>query len=198
MTEWTNDDWETPHHIAMSVAVMAFKYRGTGVSRFVEPFAGHGNIAMALKRLFPHVPVWANELNKDRYEIGKKIAPNIFWTNRDFRDKNSTIGYYNNQDQIVTNPPFSLAIEAIEFFFSLPSPPDTVMMLLPIDFFCSKKRFERIKNLDKCYIETMIPIVGRVAYLKEGEAMRNRQIYDALYVMRPGNFSQGQKFITQD
>ena len=44
----------------------------------------------------------------------------------------------------------------------------------------------------------MIPVVGRVAYLKEGEAMKNRQIYDALYVMRPGNFSQGQKFIVQD
>lgn len=57
-------------------------------------------------------------------------------------------------DVIITNPPFSLAIQFIEKSLSLAEPDGYVIMLLRLNFFESKRRFEFFNTYtpERCYV----------------------------------------------
>ena len=191
---WNTDNWETPEWLANQVAEIAWTRRPLRINRIIEPFAGNGNIVVALRKEFG-VKIWANEIDTDRFKNGSEFS-DVTWTNADFLRLGD--GRLNAHDLIVTNPPFSLTSDAIEYIFSRNNTVGAAMLLLPIDFFCSKGRNARLKQFNKCFIDEIIPIVGCVAYIKEGEECKNRQIYDALYILKPGHFSTGMSFIYQE
>ncbi len=111
-------------------------------------------------------------------------------------------------DLIITNPPFSLCIEAVAKSLRLlnNSPNSRLLFLMPLDWNCSQGRAKAWEFLD-AHIRHIYPIADRVDYLKEGIPMSKcqkiiqgvpqfknrkpvmnsgRQCYDAVFDIRLG------------
>ena len=100
-----------------------------------EPCAGDGAIVKEIKNMFPDAHVSANELDTNHEaNLSLSGADRITWTN--FLTTKD-----NGADIIITNPPFSLAQEFLEYTFENYSAP-TVIMLLRLNFLASQKRHD--------------------------------------------------------
>lgn len=186
--DWNSDDWETPDWLGKYIG----KVLVDPLEFCLEPAAGTGQIAR-------YLPYGSHciELNPDRYEAGNFSNPDKIWFAGDFlAPSNRPDSVEGKYDAIVTNPPFRKGIEFISRSLQLLKGLDSrLLFLLPVDYFQSLGRFKQFKSLD-AHIHCTYPIVGRVAYLKQGTPEKGRQIYDAVFDIRPGR-SGGTQFITQ-
>ena len=184
--EWCSDDWETPDPVARYMASLV---KPTD-NRILEPAAGTGQIVKYLPES-RWINLIANEINPSRFTQGLKNAPDAYWMCSDFPmwlNPDSQYLIEDGFDLIITNPPFSKAIEFIEHSLQLldcNNPEARLIYLLPCDFFQSQGRAKQFAELD-CRIYQRHSIVGRVAYLKNGVPFDQRQIYDCVYEIRPG------------
>lgn len=190
---WTcSDDWETPDRIARFMGSLV---KPTDL-QILEPAAGTGQIAQYLP-----AQTCCIEINPLRYQVGKARLPRHGWTCMDFlgSDTASRLGtrFYKTFDLVPTNPPFSLAIEFIEISLSLlnPANPETrLLFLLPTDFFQLVGHNNRFQRMN-AHIHHKYELVSRVAYLKNGIPQNGRQIYDAVYDIRPGKLGGAITFV---
>ncbi len=184
--DFTADDWETPNDIARAMAALV----KTSDRRVLEPAAGSGQIAQFLP-----TGSFCCEIKPYRVSLGRKKAAQCHWIQSDFLelDRESpllrdieqlTQGY----DLIITNPPFSQCIQFLQQGLKLldrNNPDARLLYLLPVDFCSSVERGQALRALD-CHIHHEYRILNRVAYLRDGKAYKGRQIYDAVFDIRPG------------
>lgn len=184
--DFTRDCWETPDAIAQRMAALVLK----SDRRIMEPAAGSGQIAQYLppgsvcceikplrvQRLRLKAP-HCQPLQTDFLSLALNIAP-----------LSEFIELEQGFDLIITNPPFSLAIEFIDQGLRLlnkDNPNARLLYLLPIDFGCSIKRGTALATLD-CHVYHVYWIRDRIAYIRDGIAYKGRQCYDAVFDLRPG------------
>lgn len=179
------DDWETPCDIARPMARLLLP----SDRRVLEPAAGTGQIA---RWVDGDRFLVCNELNPVRFRRGEQLLPaatkvgglSRIWTNTDFLQSEPHVWY----DTIISNPPFSLAVEFLETALTLLNPDNPsarVLFLLPIAFFSTQERCDRLEALD-CRIYQRHRIRGRLRYLKNGIPVRHdRQCDDCVYDFRP-------------
>jgi hypothetical protein len=195
--DFTNDDYETPDWLAKAMANLVLPTD----KQVLEPFAGSGQIA---KYLPTDRSVECLEIKYSRFLEGKNNAPFAAWVNGDFFKDASIWGC----DLIVTNPPFSLCVEAVAKSLRLlnNSPNSRLLFLMPLDWNCSQGRAKAWESLN-AHIHHIYPIADRVDYLKEGIPMSKcqkiinglpqfkngkpvmnsgRQCYDAVFDIRLG------------
>ena len=209
--EFTNDDYETPDKEAQAIASLVLptdKY-------ILEPFAGSGQIAK-------YLPSYAAEVNcieikKSRFTQGKENYPNCNWFNESFFDI-YLLHYY---DLVITNPPFSLCVEAIAHSLKLLNPDNPtarLLFLMPLDWNCAQSRAKVWDKLD-AHIHHVYRIPKRVDYLINGvpcsktpkkldngkdminalsrkpKMMSGRQCYDAVFDIRVGKENPSTTFL---
>lgn len=186
-TDFSADDWETPDDIASSMAALI----KTSDRRVLEPAAGSGQIAQFLPP-----GSRACEIKPHRVALGRQKAPHCHWLQADFFSLNlespplSDIEQLSQgYDLIITNPPFSQCIQFLKLGLKLlntNNPDARLLYLLPVDFCSSVERGQAWKALE-CHIHHEYRILNRVAYIRDGKAHKGRQIYDAVFDIRPGN-----------
>ena len=184
--DFTSDDWETPDEVAERMAALI----QPSDRRILEPAAGTGCLA---KFLPPGT--FCCEIKHHRVEVGRRKAPHCHWKHYDFFDLALGLTLLNELgeswqgcDVIITNPPFSKCIEFIEQGLKLlnrNNPNARLLYLLPINFCCSIKRGKAFQSLD-CHIHHEHRIMNRVAYIRDGRPVKRRQIYDAVFSIKPG------------
>lgn len=207
--DFTTDDYETPNHVARAMANLALP----SDHRILEPFAGTGQIA---KYLPCDRYVVCNEIKKSRYSQGRETVRANWWFNEDFFADAFVEDCY---DLIISNPPFSLCMEAVERSLELLNPDNPnarILFLMPIDTFSSRERSLRFSRLN-AYIKQVHLIPGRVDYLKDGKPMSKhqklvdgiprftsggkpvmmsgRQVSDAVWCIYPGRNDQYVSFL---
>lgn len=184
--DFTPDCWETPDDIAQRIAALVLSCD----RRIMEPATGTGQIAQYL----PTGSVCC-EIKPLRVQTLKLKASHCQTLQADFlllepgmpplsEFEKSEQGF----DVIITNPPFSLAIEFIDQGLRLlnkNNPQARLLYLLPIDFGCSIKRGTALATLD-CHVYHVYWIRDRIAYIRDGIAYKGRQCYDAVFDLRPG------------
>ncbi|MEH1789712.1 MAG: hypothetical protein V7L23_30180 [Nostoc sp.] len=180
-SQWCSDDWQTPNEIASLMAKLVKR----GDRRILEPSAGKGQIVKYIREQEDR-EVFCIESNRDRYIYGCSLfRPHHYWSQADFLHDPVP----GNFDLIIGNPPFSLCVEFIRRSLLLLNPENSearILFLLPIDWNCSVERGTAWKKLD-AYIHHEYQIMGRVAYLDaSGIPQTKRQIYDAVFDIRPG------------
>jgi hypothetical protein len=178
--DFTSDGWETPPEIARKMADLVLPTD----KRILEPAAGTGQIAKFLPKTLS-VFVLCNELNPRRY---LKLNTSLYhrFTQVDFLTWEA--GPDNLFDLVITNPPFSKGIEFIAQslrLLNLDNPNARLLYLLPGDYFCSQERNDAFEALD-CHIAHRYRIRGRVGYIQEGIQRNERQVYDAVFCIKPG------------
>ena len=192
----SNNDYETPDWLSKAMANLVLP---TDIE-ILEPFAGSGQIA---KYLPSDRSVKCVEIKYSRFSRGKDNAPFATWVNGNFF--NDTFKY--GCDLIISNPPFSLCIEAVVKSLELlnDSPNSRLLFLMPLDWNCSQSRAKAWESLD-AHIHHVHPVADRVDYLKDGILMSKqqkilngvpqfkngkpvmnsgRQCYDAVFDIRP-------------
>ncbi len=166
--KWTPDDWETPDKVAYQMAAMI----AADERVILEPSAGSGQIAQ-------YLPPGAICVEKSvgRFRAGRHRCPDCEWHRADF------LGWCEVEpvDVVIGNPPFSLWAEFLSQSLDLLAPAGRVLFLGPCDQF-HKPTF--LAKLSHPVEVTAHPVVGRVAYLKEGVPHRGRQIYDSIFEIR--------------
>lgn len=195
-TDFTADDWETPNDVASSMAALV----KTSDLRVFEPAAGFRQIAQFLPP-----GIFCCEIKPYRVSLGRRKAPNCHWIQSDFLKLDLESLLFSNPDQanqgydlIITNPPFSQCIEFLQQGLKLlnrNNPHARLLYLLPVDFCSSVERGQAFQALD-CHIYHESRILNRVAYLRDGKAYEGRQIYDAVFDIRPGNQSGAISFLS--
>ena len=208
--DFTNDDYETPDKEAQAIASLVLptdKY-------ILEPFAGTGQIVK-------YLPSYAAEVNcieikKSRFTQGKENYPNCNWFNESFFNI-----YLLHYDLIITNPPFSLCVEAIAHSLKLLNPDNPtarLLFLMPLDWNCAQSRAKVWDKLD-AHIHHVYRIPKRVDYLINGvpcsktpkkldngkdminalsrkpKMMSGRQCYDAVFDIRVGKENPSTTFL---
>jgi len=199
--DFTPDDYETPDRIARSMANLVIP-----TDKFIlEPFAGTGQIA---KFLPSDRDVTCNEIKRSRFNQGANSVTNGKWFNEDYFTSSSLLD--NHYDLIISNPPFSLCLEAIERSLLLLNSANTearIIFLMPLDWNCSMARAAIWRQLNT-HISHVYRIPERIDYLMNGtpcsrtqkvkdgipifkpsgkpSRMSGRQCYDAVFEIRPG------------
>ena len=194
-TDFSADDWETPDDIASSMAALV----KTSDHRVLEPSAGSGQIAQFLP-----IGTFCCEIKPYRVSLGRRKAPHCHWIQSDFFELDLESLLFSNPDQasqgydlIITNPPFSHCIYFLQQGLKLlnrNNPQSRLLYLLPVDFCSSVERGQAFQALD-CHIYHEYRILNRVAYLRDGKAYKGRQIYDAVFDIRPGTQSGAISFL---
>lgn len=212
--EFTNDDYETPDKEAQAIASLVLP---TDIN-ICEPFAGSGQI---VKYLPSDRPSDCVEIKQWRFLQGRATNNYHSWFNQSFFD---FVEYRKNQreksyDLIITNPPFSLCMEAIAHSLQLLNPDNPaarLLFLIPLDTFSSQARSEKLKSMDAHIHHTHL-IPKRIDYLKDGELMSKcqktvngipqftkdgkpiknsgRQCYDAVFDIRLGEENPSTSFL---
>lgn len=205
--EFTNDDYETPDKEAQAIAGLVLP----ADINICEPFAGSGQIVKYLPsdRIIDVV-----EIKRSRYLQLLQLKKHCFSYNGSFFEF-EVKGY----DLIITNPPFSLCMEAIAHSLKLLNPDNPtarLLFLIPLDTFSSQARSEKLKNMDAHIHHTHL-IPKRIDYLKDGELMSKcqktvngipqftkdgkpiknsgRQCYDAVFDIRLGKENPSTSFL---
>ncbi|HAX75745.1 MAG TPA: hypothetical protein DCY88_07900 [Cyanobacteria bacterium UBA11372] len=175
-TTWlSDDDWETPNSLAKFVAELV-----SDCKTILAPGAGRGQIE---KYLSPQAEIYAIENNYKRFIEGRKNVANAHWQHADFFQVNPL-----QVQAVVCNPPFSQGCEFIEQslnWLDTSFPKARCVFILPIDFFCAKERGRFISGLN-CHFYQQYPIVGRIAFLRDGAPENRPQRYHAVFDIRPG------------
>lgn len=183
--DFTPDCWETPDEIAQRIATLVLP----SDRRIMEPAAGTGQIAQYLPD-----GSFCCEIKPNRLQSLKLKAPHCHAIQADFLSLRLDIPLlnefdcdYQGFDLIVTNPPFSLAIEFLTQGLRLlnkDNPQARLLYLLPIDFGCSIKRGTALATLE-CHIHHVYWIRDRIAYIRDGIPIKGRQCYDGVFEIRP-------------
>jgi hypothetical protein len=207
--EFTSDDYETPDDVAKAMATLVLPTD----KNILEPFAGTGQIVKYLPsdRIIDVVEIKRTRIEK--MLLGVLNFNSI--CNMDFFDLDCETRKY---DLIITNPPFSLCMEAISHSLKLLNPDNPnsrLLFLIPLDTFASQGRSEKLKNLDAHIHHTHL-IPRRIDYLKDGEPMSKcqktvngipqfkngkpiknsgRQCYDAVFDIRLGKENPSTTFL---
>lgn len=194
--DFSADDWETPDDVASSMAALV----KTSDLRVLEPSAGSGQIAQFLP-----TGSLCCEIKPQRVALGKQKAPHCHWIKSNFFELDLESPLFSNPEQasqgydlIITNPPFSHCIDFLQLGLKLlnrNNPDARLLYLLPVDFCSSVERGQAFQALD-CHIYHEYRILNRVAYLRDGKAYKGRQIYDAVFDIRPGNQSGAISFLS--
>jgi hypothetical protein len=163
--DFTNDDYETPDWLAAAIANLVLPTD----REIFEPFAGSGQIA---KYLPSDRSVKCIEIKHSRFLKGKDNAPFATWVNSNFFNHISKYGC----DLIISNPPFSLCVEAVAKSLELlnDSPNSRLLFLMPLDWNCSQSRAKAWESLN-AHIHHVYPVADRVDYLKDGIPMSKQQ-----------------------
>lgn len=179
--EWSNDDWETPDRVARQIATL-IKPDDLFV---IEPSAGTGQIAQYL----PAGSVCI-EMSQYRCSFGAENLPQHYWVLRDFLATTpddfqsndwDVYSIYGEPDLVIGNPPFSLWAEFLLHALSLVRSGGRVIFVGPCDQFHKPTLWKKLKAWDNRIRVDAHPIVGRVAYLKDGTPQTGRQIYDSIF-----------------
>lgn len=107
---------------------------------FLEPCVGGGHIAEVIKKYYPNEPVYCMDLVDRGY-------PNTLvkdFLTYDFLDQKF--------DNIITNPPYSLAQEFLEKSMNIINDNGKIAMFLKIQFLEGAKRLEMFKKYPPKYI----------------------------------------------
>ena len=133
----------------------------------LEPAAGQGHIAKVLKERLPESEVVATDLveREDRFGVG--IVPGIDFLALGYQQDlfgNGNFLYGKRFDNVITNPPFSKAIEFVNTALEIAN--DKVMMFLKIQFLESQERKAFLQNSPLKYIYVFS---NRVSVLNNGE-----------------------------
>lgn len=208
---FTNDDYETPDHIAQAMSKLVLPTD----RNILEPFAGSGQIVKYLPgdRFIDFV-----EIKRSRYLESLEIQAS---RTSGFRSLNGSFFEFDNNDYdlIISNPPFSLIMEAIAHSLTLlnmSNPAARILFLIPLDTFSSVGRSQELKALD-AHIHHTYLIPERIDYLKEGKPMSKcqkiidgvpqftkdgkpimnsgRQVYDAIFDIRTGKNDPATTFL---
>jgi hypothetical protein len=182
--DFTPDCWETPDHIAQRMASLVLP----SDRRIMEPAAGTGQIAQYLPPGSFCCEIKPNRVQRLRLKAPhcQPIQADFLSLERGMPPLSEFEGLHQGFDVIVTNPPFSLAIEFIEQGLRLlntGNPSARLLYLLPIDFCSSVERGKAFQALE-CHIHHEYRILNRVAYMRDGKPQKGRQIYDAVFDIR--------------
>jgi hypothetical protein len=200
------EDYETPDWLSKVMSSLTLPTD----REILEPFAGSGQIAKYLPsdRLIECI-----EIKYPRFLEGKNNASYATWLNGNFFNDISKWGC----DLIITNPPFSVCVEAIAKSLELLNDchNSRLLFLMPLDWNCSQKRAKDWGALN-AHIHHVYPIADRVDYLKDGIFMSKkqkivngvpqfkkgkpvmnsgRQCYDAVFDIRKGKKDLAQTLI---
>jgi predicted RNA methylase len=126
------DDFYATQSKTTKVLLDVLKLNGS----ILEPACGDGHISEVLKEYYPNQEIISTDLVYRDYGEG-----NIDFITHDYERK---------FDNVITNPPFSLAKEFVEKGLELSN--DKVIMLLKIQFLESSKRKEFLINSPLKYI----------------------------------------------
>jgi hypothetical protein len=164
--EFTNDDYETPDWLAKKMCSLVLptdKY-------ILEPFAGSGQI---VKYLPSDRAIDVVEIKPSRYLQLIQLKNHCFTYNGSFFE----FQHGGTYDLIITNPPFSLCIEAISYaltFLNPDNPDARLLFLMPLAWNCPIKRSEQWEELN-AHIHYVHRIRGRVDYLENGVPCKKLQ-----------------------
>lgn len=133
----------------------------------LEPAAGQGHIAKVLKERLPASDIVATDLveREDKFAVG--IVPGVDFLTISYQQDlfgNSNYLYGKHFDNVITNPPFSLAKEFINTALEIAN--DKVIMLLKIQFLESQERKAFLQNSPLKYVYVFS---DRVSILNNGE-----------------------------
>lgn len=131
----SNDYYATPYE-STNALLNNVKFYGN----FLEPCVGGGHIAEVIKKHYPNEPVYCMDLVDRGY-------PNTLvddFLTYDFLDQKF--------DNIITNPPYSLAQEFLEKSMKITNEGGKVAMFLKIQFLEGVKRLEMFKKYPPKYI----------------------------------------------
>ena len=163
--DFTSDDYETPDWLSRTMTKLILPTD----REILEPFAGSGQIA---KYLPSDCLIECIEIKYSRFFKGQNNSPSFTWVHGNFFDDISKMGC----DLIITNPPFSLCVEAITKSLKLLNDchNSRLLFLMPLDWNCCQKRAKVWESLD-AHIHHVYPIANRVDYLKDGIPMSKQQ-----------------------
>ena len=215
--EFTNDDYETPGKEAQAIASLVLP----ADRNILEPFAGSGQIVKYLPsdRNIDAVEIKLSRARKILEWNDRRNRNLVVWEGMNFFETFTIKGNLRVYDLVITNPPFSLCMEAIAHSLKLLNPdnPDArLLFLIPLDTFSSQARSEKLKSMDAHIHHTHL-IPKRIDYLKDGELMSKcqkikdgvpqfdkngkiilnsgRQCYDAVFDVRPGKENPSTTFL---
>jgi len=129
-----NDYYATPY-IATEMLLNEIKFNGN----FLEPCVGGGHIAKIIKQYYPEQDVYCSDLINRDY-------PNTIIADFLTHDFNKKF------DNIITNPPYSLAQEFLEKGMEVINDNGKIAMFLKIQFLEGAKRQEMFKKYPPKYI----------------------------------------------
>lgn len=134
--ERVEDDFYATDPKAVEMLFNKYKFNE---GRFLEPCVGNGNIANVIKKHYKNSEVIGVDIVDRGYEgciISDYLATNF---NKSF-------------DNIITNPPYSLAKEFVEKGIEMLSDDGKMAMFLKIQFLEGEKRIEMFKKYPPRYI----------------------------------------------
>lgn len=131
-----NDFYATPFHATEAILDRVELY-----GSILEPAAGQGHISKVLHEYYPNEEVISTDLVKRESKFGITIHGNIDFLIYNFNRK---------FDNIITNPPFSLAQEFIERALDLSN--RKVLMLAKVQLLEGIKRKELFENSPLKYV----------------------------------------------
>jgi hypothetical protein len=208
--EFTNDDYETPDKEAKAIASLVLPTD----KNILEPFAGSGQI---VKYLPSDRIITVAEIKYCRILQLRQLRNHSFNFNGDF----FKLVNFTRYDLIITNPPFSLCMEAIAHSLKLLNPDNPtarLLFLMPLDWNCAQSRAKVWDGLD-AHIHHVYRIPKRVDYLINGvpcsktpkkldngkdminalsrkpKMMSGRQCYDAVFDIRLGKENPSTTFL---
>ena len=130
-----NDYYATPPS-STEALLEKVQFKGS----FLEPCVGGGHIAEVIKEHYPNEALYGMDL-VDRGYLGTKVADFLEY---DFKDKKF--------DNIVTNPPYSLAQEFLEKGMTILSENGKIALFLKIQFLEGAKREKMFRKYPPRYI----------------------------------------------
>ena len=138
------DFYQTPYPMTEALAGLLKSQNVPQGTQILDPCVGHGAILDVLREAFPQA--WGFDKYVE-YESPKQ----------DFLTFNGDV------EMIVTNPPFNLATEFIEHAMTVTK---TAWFLLPLDYLCSRGRYERVYHNPNFHCST-IRVFSRSPTMKQ-------------------------------
>ena len=169
----TSDDWETPDDIAQRIAGLV----GDG-GFIVEPSAGTGKIAAYLPK-----GALCIEQNSCRCSIGAELHGQHQWMLGDFLELTRwDFDRSGSPDLVIGNPPFSLWTEFLVHALEIGA--RRVVFIGPCDQFHKPTVWKKLSSWADCIKIIPHPVIGRVAYLRDGVPVHGRQVYDSIFEVK--------------
>ena len=218
---FTNDDYETPDWLAKAMCNLVLpteKY-------ILEPFAGTGQIVK-------HLPSDSEALRRNRITDAVEIKPSRFRSLSLLPPQKRTGSLYQSNffemqkwdfgseyDLIITNPPFSLCVEAIAHaltLLNLDNPDARLLFLMPVDYLkkgIPMSQCQKIKDGVPQFDKNGKPIMNSGRQCLDWNCAQSRakkwgkldahihhvyriaKRYDAVFDIRPGKINPSTTFL---